>query len=170
MDFHTFTTNCEARSKCGLIDTADEFYTMEITEAIARGSSQFYQQLSSEPTWEDARKPYYNVWPSIVPMLTRLNLDLDSALIQLSPPALCIRLPKQHNPLAITGRPGHRHHGRAGRADSGDAARRLRAIVLFAVPARKRPLIDRAGCFVQGPGQIRVQWRWRVRGQGPPAW
>jgi hypothetical protein len=34
-------------------------------------------------------------------MLTRLNLDLDSALIQLPQPALCIRLPKQHNPLAF---------------------------------------------------------------------
>ncbi len=34
-------------------------------------------------------------------MQTRLNLDLDSALIQLPLPALCIRLPKQHNPLAF---------------------------------------------------------------------
>ena len=34
-------------------------------------------------------------------MLTRLNLDLDSALIHLPLPALCIRLPKQHNSLAF---------------------------------------------------------------------
>jgi hypothetical protein len=65
---------------------------MATAEALAVGSSQFYQQLNSERTWEDARKPYYNVWPSIVPMLTRLNLDLDSGLIQLRLPALCIRL------------------------------------------------------------------------------
>jgi hypothetical protein len=25
------------------------------------------------------KRPYYNLWPSIIPMLTRLNLDLDSA-------------------------------------------------------------------------------------------
>ncbi len=62
-------------------------------------SSQFYQQVNSERTWEEIRKPYYNVWPSIVPMLTRLNLDLDSGLIQLPLPVLCIRLPTQHNPL-----------------------------------------------------------------------
>ncbi len=62
-------------------------------------SSQFYQQLNSERTWEEIRKPYYNVGPSIVPMLTRLNLDLDSGLIQLPLPALCIRLPKHHNRL-----------------------------------------------------------------------
>jgi hypothetical protein len=34
-------------------------------------------------------------------MLTRLNLDLDSGLIQLPMPALCIRLPKQHNPMTF---------------------------------------------------------------------
>ena len=34
-------------------------------------------------------------------MLTRLNLDLDSALIQLPMPALCVRLPKQHNPMTF---------------------------------------------------------------------
>jgi RNA polymerase sigma factor (TIGR02999 family) len=42
---------------------------------------------------ELARKPYDNVWLSIVPILIRLNLDLDSALIQLPLPLLCIRLP-----------------------------------------------------------------------------
>ena len=34
-------------------------------------------------------------------MLTRLNLDLDSSLIQLPLPALCIRFPKQNNPLTF---------------------------------------------------------------------
>ena len=99
MDFHTFTTNREACSKSRLVNTADEFYAMATAEAISRESSQFYQQVNSERTWEEIRKQYYNFWPSIVPMLTRLNLDLDSGLIQLPLPALCIRLPKQHNPL-----------------------------------------------------------------------
>jgi len=30
----------------------------------------------------------------MVPMLTRLNLDLDSSLIQLPLPLLCVRFPK----------------------------------------------------------------------------
>ena len=38
MDFHTFTTNREACSKSRLVDTADKFYTMATTEAVARGS------------------------------------------------------------------------------------------------------------------------------------
>ena len=99
MDFYTFITNREACSKLNLVKSTEEFYAIATAEAVARDSPQFFQQLNSERTWEEARKPYYNVWPSIVPMLTRLNLDLDSGLIQLPLPALCIRLPKQHNPL-----------------------------------------------------------------------
>ncbi len=41
------------------------------------------------------------MWQSIIPMLTRLDLDLDSDLIRLPLPALCIRFPKDtdRNPL-----------------------------------------------------------------------
>ena len=55
----------------------------------------------NEGDWEKARRPYYNMWPSIIPMLPRLNLDLDSDMIQLPLPALCIRFPKDlaKNPL-----------------------------------------------------------------------
>ena len=65
------------------------------------GSGQFFGQMLNERDWEKARRPYYNLWPSIIPMLTRLNLDLDSDLIQLPLPALCIRFPKDaaKNPL-----------------------------------------------------------------------
>jgi len=91
MDFHAFPTNREACCKAGIDE--DEFYELAFAEAIAINSPQFFNQLNTERDWEQARKPYYNVWPSIVPMLTRLDLDLDSALIQLPMPALCIRLP-----------------------------------------------------------------------------
>ena len=99
MDFHTFPTNREACCKAGLAE--GEFYELAFAEAIAINSSQFFNQLNTERDWEQARKPYYSVWPSIVPVLTRLDLDLDSALIQLPLPALCIRLPKQHNPMTF---------------------------------------------------------------------
>ncbi len=64
-------------------------------------SGEFFGQLEKEALWEHARRPYHNVRPSIVPMLTRLNLDIDSALIELPLPALCIRLLKQQNPLTF---------------------------------------------------------------------
>jgi hypothetical protein len=101
MDFHTFITVREACKRSGMNESADDFYRSAFAGAVEMSSGQFFGQLQNERDWEQARRPYYNVWPSIVPMLTRLNLDLDSALIQLPLPALCIRLPKQKNPLTF---------------------------------------------------------------------
>jgi len=77
----------------------EQFYQRTLKDAVGMGSAQFFGQMLNERDWEKARRPYYQVWPSIIPMLTRLNLDLDSDLIQLPPPALCIRFPKEKNPL-----------------------------------------------------------------------
>ena len=101
MDFYTYTTTRDACSKAGLDDAPEAFYETALADALAMQSAQFFFQLNNERDWEKARRPYYNVWPSIVPMLTRLNLDLDSALIRLPLPALCVRLPKQKNPLTF---------------------------------------------------------------------
>lgn len=101
MDFHTYTTTRDACNKAGDDDGPRAFYETVLAGALAMQSAQFFFQLNNERDFEQARRPYYNVWPSIVPMLTRLDLDLDSALIQLPLPALCVRLPKQHNPLTF---------------------------------------------------------------------
>ena len=101
MNFHNFTTLRDATKRSGVNETADDFYRAAFAAAVAQGSGQFYGQLMNERDWEQAHRPYYNVWPSIVPMLTRLNLDLDSALIKLPVPALCVRFPEQNNPLAF---------------------------------------------------------------------
>ncbi len=101
MDFYNFITVREACKRSGAIDDPDEFYRVAFADAAMMRSGQFFGQLRNEQDWERARRPYYNVWPSIVPMLTRLNLDLDSGLIKLPMPALCVRLPKEKNPLTF---------------------------------------------------------------------
>ena len=101
MDFYTYTTTRDACSKAGLDQHPDAFYETALADALAIQSAQFFFQLNNERDWEQQKRPYYNVWPSIVPMLTRLNLDLDSGLIQLPMPALSIRLPKQQNPRSV---------------------------------------------------------------------
>ncbi|HBO45238.1 MAG TPA: hypothetical protein DD670_15180 [Planctomycetaceae bacterium] len=101
MNFHPFTTIRESCKHARVGDTAEAFYRIALADAVEMNSAQFHGQLLAEQAWENAHRPYYNVWPSIVPMLTRLNLDLDSALIRLPVPALCIRLPKEKNPLAF---------------------------------------------------------------------
>jgi hypothetical protein len=101
MDFHNYITTRDACKRSGVIEDPDEFYRSAFDGAIQMDSAQFYGQLQVEREWERGKKPYYAVWPSIVPMLTRLNLDLDSGLIQLPLPALAIRLPKDKNPLTF---------------------------------------------------------------------
>ena len=101
MDFWNYTTLRDACKRSGLPDDPDDFYKMVFADAVKMRSGQFYGQITNERDWERARRPYYAVWPSIVPMLTRLNLDLNSALIRLALPALCVRFPKNKNPLAF---------------------------------------------------------------------
>jgi hypothetical protein len=103
MDFHSYTTMRDWTRRVDPDDRPaqdiDQFYRRTLKDAVGMGSGQFFAQLLNERDWEKARRPYYQVWPSIIPMLTRLNLDLDSDLIQLPLPALCIRFPKEKNPL-----------------------------------------------------------------------
>ncbi len=105
MDFHTYTTMRDWNSRTDPDDRPaqdiDLFYKRAIADAQKMQSGQFFGQMLNERDWEKARRPYYNLWPSIIPMLTRLDLDLDSNLIQLPLPALCIRFPKDtaKNPL-----------------------------------------------------------------------
>ena len=101
MDFYTYTTTRDACKRSGAIEDPDEFYRAAFDGAVQMDSAQFYGQLNVEREWEQAKKPYYSVWPSIVPMLSRLNLALDSGLIRLPMPALSIRLPKDKNPLSF---------------------------------------------------------------------
>jgi len=74
MDFHNFITIREANKRSGVIEKPDDFYRMAMADAVEMNSAQFVAQLVNERDWERLRRPYYNVWPSIVPMLTRLNL------------------------------------------------------------------------------------------------
>lgn len=105
MDFHNYITMRDWTRRVSpedrLANDINQFYRRSLTEAVKMGSSQFFAQMLNERDWEKARRPYYNLWPSIVPMLTRLDLDLDSGLIQLPLSALCIRFPKDpaKNPL-----------------------------------------------------------------------
>lgn len=105
MDFHTYITirdwNRKVRETDLPYDDLEQFYHQILVEALKSGSAQFYGQVLNERDWERRRRPYYNLYPAIVPMLTRLNLDLDSSLIRLPLPALCVRLPKDtaKNPL-----------------------------------------------------------------------
>ena len=78
MDFHTYTTMRDWTRRADPDDRPaqdiDLFYKRAMADAQKMGSGQFFGQMLNERDWEKARRPYYNMWPSIIPMLTRLNL------------------------------------------------------------------------------------------------
>ncbi len=105
MDFYTYTTMRDWARRMSpderSFNDIDGFYREVLANAYRVRSGQLFGQATNERDWEKLRRPYYNVWPAIVPMLTRLNLDLDSSLIRLPLPVLCVRFPKDvaRNPL-----------------------------------------------------------------------
>jgi len=105
VDFFSYTTMRDwarrAMPEDRFANDPDGFYGRVFTDAARIHSGQLLGQGKNERDWERLRRPYYNVWPAIVPMLTRLDLDLDSSLIQIPLPTLCIRFPKDvgKNPL-----------------------------------------------------------------------
>ena len=57
--------------------------------------------LRSEVLWQELGRPYYNVWPSVIPALSRLKLDADSSWFKLPLDHLLLRFPKESNPLTF---------------------------------------------------------------------
>lgn len=58
--------------------------------------------LEAETAWAKARRPYYNVWPGIIPALLKLKLDIDSSYFKLPLDQLLIRFPvKAEHPLTF---------------------------------------------------------------------
>lgn len=56
------------------------------------------RQYLIEADWVEDRKPFYNVWPGIIPMLLKISLDFPSDHIKLPMRALNLRLPKGGHP------------------------------------------------------------------------
>ena len=55
--------------------------------------------LTLERDWALAGRPYYNLWPSILPALARLKMDADASLFRLPADQMLLRFPKAGNPL-----------------------------------------------------------------------
>ena len=105
MEFHSYTTFLDCakhfQPKHLLGRDPEPFYRVLMSRAARSRDGRTRSQAMNELDWERLRRPYYNVFPGIIPLLTRLNLDLDTTLIRLPMDSLCIRFPKDptKNPL-----------------------------------------------------------------------
>jgi hypothetical protein len=57
--------------------------------------------LEIETRWHGLQRPYYNVWPSIIPALTKLKMDADCSFFTLPLNTLLLRFPVADNPLTF---------------------------------------------------------------------
>lgn len=107
MQFYDFRTTRDLVAKG---EPIDKFYDGSFSFALdAMQDKRTALQMLSEGMWERNRRPYYNVYPAIAPMLMRLNLEVDTKFVRPPVPAFCVRLPQEHPPLAYTwqGQPWH---------------------------------------------------------------
>lgn len=72
-----------------------EFYKRNFIAALSRfNDKRTALQLTNEGIWERLQRPYYNIYPSIAPMLLKLSLSVDTKFIQPPLAVFLIRLPQ----------------------------------------------------------------------------
>ena len=69
--------------------TEEKFYAAALAGGVRTGNG----LAMGEGLWKQLRRPYYQVWPAIIPALLNLRLDIESALIGTPTQALVVRLP-----------------------------------------------------------------------------
>ena len=90
MKFHEYRTLWqEMRGQLPQQATEEHFYAVATAGGLRTGNG----LVLAEGAWKQQRRPYYNVWPAIVPALLKLRLDLPSSLIRTPLPVLVVRLP-----------------------------------------------------------------------------
>lgn len=101
MDFYQYLSSVNLYRKTLRLNVDDD----EVYEAMAQVSSDNknpfgYRHAELERGWIKAEKPYYNVFPAIVPMIDNLDLDIPCSAITVPEHVINIRLPKPpHNPF-----------------------------------------------------------------------
>jgi len=103
MKFHEWVTAYSAFKKlagASPFKNWQDFYAHAMTLAISDKKQIAINQFKTESNWLKSDKPYYSVWPRIIPMLIKLNLKkIDASWMNLPIPELCVRLPERDNPL-----------------------------------------------------------------------
>ncbi len=117
MEFYDFHPTYEFIKRAGLSSrTALEWYDDELKRTMvdafyksdqqARGQLNQDQaiapvigniQMACERDWEEHKKPYYKVFPNLLPYFVDTKLDVPSEFFQLPFPAFVIRLPSEHD-------------------------------------------------------------------------
>jgi hypothetical protein len=83
----------------GLQQDYKSFYKDGIALALFHNYNTGKNQFVAEMWWHQADRPYYCIWPAVIPMFLKLKLDIDSGLILPPKQPLALRMPTVNNPL-----------------------------------------------------------------------
>jgi len=106
MRFHEYIDHFTIAKQMGLVSkagihTREELYNVLISSTAADPIGA--RHLVFDKAWHEIGKPYYDVYPSIIPMLTKLNLAFSGKVI--SPPGgirhLLLRFPDTPHELCV---------------------------------------------------------------------
>lgn len=108
MEFSTFTDQFSFFKKKMPQETKgvtpEQFYSVIVEQSEQRKDPFAYRQALLEEEWIDNRRPYYNVWPAIFPMMNRLKLDIPCSTVGTEHSSLLLKMPKgKDNPLVFDG-------------------------------------------------------------------
>jgi hypothetical protein len=105
LDFYTFLKNNSGYKKADFLSVED-FYRGLTRSAEAQNDVFVFRQSKMELSWINAKKPYYNIYPVIFPMVKNLNLDVPCNMVQCPLDVLCLKLPElPNNPFVFNGQP-----------------------------------------------------------------
>jgi hypothetical protein len=80
---------------------ADYYLPLQRSTALTNDQT-MHNQFALEMLWYGHNKPYYNIWPKIIPMFLKLKLDkVDSSQVRVPIPVLLMRMPVDDNPLTF---------------------------------------------------------------------
>jgi len=98
MKFYEFVDSYTLAKRIGMADkdsTPEQFFDDMNTIAIQYQNAFFNRQSVIEYDWYKNQRPYYNVWPVVFDMVSKIKLDIPCSAVQLPPPGqvFCLRLP-----------------------------------------------------------------------------
>lgn len=108
MDFFDYATMHGLVRRAGLTNDTPAAFYREIQAAAfverARGVERMaveYSRCASEFNWYSVGRPYYKLWPSIIPLLAGVGIDVPVDYLRLPFDSFLVRLPMKDNPLQV---------------------------------------------------------------------
>jgi hypothetical protein len=92
MDFHRYHDSWADARRSKFAGSMKDYYAAISQICIASGDPFGSRQTEMEEPWIRAGRPYYQIWPKILPMLARLRLDaVQATQIKLPLQTICFR-------------------------------------------------------------------------------